>query len=61
MHTVIKNLENPNTTSSTFFLPKLRESSKPPRFDKIETEVKYADVKKRSSSIQPNNRPEQLA
>jgi len=35
MHTVIKNFEIPVTTASSFYLPRLKESSKPPRFDKI--------------------------
>ena len=53
MHTVIKNFEIPATTTSSFFLPKLKEASKPPRFDKIISAVKYADVIKsnRSQSI----------
>ena len=55
MHTVIKNQDIPATTMSSFYLPRLKEYSKPPRFDKILTAVKYAEVSKRSKSIQANN------
>ena len=62
MHTEIKNQEIPAGTSSGFYLPRLKEASKPPRFDKIENAVKYAEVNKRSRSIQPMaNRTSQVA
>lgn len=51
MHTVIKNQEIPTGTTSSFFLPKLGEASKPPRFDKIESAIRYSDLKNRSRSI----------
>jgi hypothetical protein len=55
MYTVIKNLDIPVSTTNNTFLPKLKEASKPPRFDKIERAVKYAD-KLRSRSITPMKR-----